>query len=188
MPLATVDVPEQYEPLFVQAERVVSSYFAGRSQDPARGTIEIGGERYILLRAASLTTEFFTMTRQLFEAGRELDADEFSRNILFDLAHAIGKSDAGSFHRKMKLNDPVERLSAGPVHFAYTGWASVKILPESHPSPDTDFYLIYDHPNSFEAEAWLRSGRSTGFPVCVMNSGYSSGWCESSFGLPLVSV
>jgi predicted hydrocarbon binding protein len=27
----------------------------------------------------------------------------------------------------------------------------------------------------------------TGFPVCFMNSGYSSGWCEQSFGIPLVA-
>ena len=25
-------------------------------------------------------------------------------------------------------------------------------------------------------------------PVCVMNAGYSSGWCEASFGIPLVTV
>ena len=26
------------------------------------------------------------------------------------------------------------------------------------------------------------------FPVCVMNAGYSSGWCEESFGVSLVTA
>ncbi|MCP3898678.1 MAG: hypothetical protein GY707_02965, partial [Desulfobacteraceae bacterium] len=82
----------------------------------------------------------------------------------------------------------IEKLAAGPIHFAYTGWASVKIHPMSSPTPDENFYLIYDHLHSFEAEAWLEKDEKTDFPVCVMNSGYSSGWCEESFGVPLVAV
>ena len=188
MALKTVDVPKGFESIFAQAEEVVSSYFAGLSRDPSQASIEIGGERYILVRAASLSIEFFALVRRLFGTGREDDADEFARNILFDLAHAIGKSDAESFHAKMDLKDPVARLSAGPIHFAHSGWASVKIFPESRPSPDNDYFLTYDHPHSFEADAWLRSGQTSAAPVCIMNAGYSSGWCEASFGIPLVAV
>ncbi len=188
MALKTVDVPKDLEHIFAQAERVVSSYFAGLSRDPSRAAIEVGGERYILVRAASLSIEFFALVRRLFGAGQEAEADEFARNILFDLAHAIGKSDAESFHEKMDLKDPIARLSAGPIHFAHSGWASVKISPESRPSPDKDYFLTYDHPHSFEADAWLRSGQESVAPVCVMNAGYSSGWCEASFGLSLVAV
>jgi len=188
MALKTVDVPKGFESIFAQAEKVVSSYFAGLSHDPSRAAIEVGGERYILVRAASLSIEFFALVRRLFGAGRETDADEFSRNILFDLAHAIGKSDAENFHAKMNLKDPVARLSAGPIHFAHSGWASVKIFPESRPSPDNDYFLTYDHPHSFEADAWLRSGQTSVAPACIMNAGYSSGWCEASFGVSLVAV
>lgn len=188
MALKTVDVPKDLEHVFAQAESVVSSYFAGFSRDPSRAAIEVGGERYILVRAASLSIEFFALVRRLFGSGQEADADEFARNILFDLSHAIGKSDAESFHEKMELNDPIARLSAGPVHFAHSGWASVKISTESRPSPDKDCFLTYDHPHSFEADAWLRSGEHSAAPVCVMNAGYSSGWCEASFGIPLVAV
>ena len=188
MALKTVDVPKGFEGIFAQAEEVVSGYFAGLSRDPSQAAIEIGGERYILVRAASLSIEFFALVRRLFGAGRETDADEYARNILFDLAHAIGKSDAENFHAKMDLKDPVARLSAGPIHFAHSGWASVKIFPESRPSPDNDYFLTYDHPHSFEADAWLRSGQTSAAPVCIMNAGYSSGWCEASFGIPLVAV
>ena len=44
----------------------------------------------------------------------------------------------------MKLKDPISKLSAGPIHFAYTGWAFVDILPESKASPDDNFYLKDD--------------------------------------------
>jgi PAS domain S-box-containing protein len=88
----------------------------------------------------------------------------------------------------MNLTDPIAKLAAGPVHFAYTGWAFVDILPESKPSADENFYLIYHHPYSFEADSWLRAKEISDTPVCIMNAGYSSGWCEESFGLPLTAV
>jgi PAS domain S-box-containing protein len=188
MTLTTVKVPQEMEPLFAQAEAVVSDYFARIKHNPAQGTIEIGGERYVLVRGAALSIEFFTLARNLFGPGHEAQADEFSRNILFDLAHAIGKSDAENFHARLNLTDPIAKLSAGPVHFAHSGWAFVDIFPESHPTPDRDFSIIYDHPYSFEADAWLKYGGQSEAPVCVMNAGYASGWCEASFGIPLVAV
>jgi signal transduction histidine kinase/CheY-like chemotaxis protein len=175
------------EAAFAHAEEIVSRFFAGWRAEPERGAIEIFGERYVLVRAASLSVEFFALVRELYGAGREGDADRFSRNLLFDLAHAIGKSDAQNFHAKMQLDDPISRLSAGPVHFAHTGWASVEIHPESVTTPDERFCLIYDHPSSFESDAWERAGERREFPVCIMNAGYSSGWCEESFGVELVA-
>jgi signal transduction histidine kinase/CheY-like chemotaxis protein/predicted hydrocarbon binding protein len=174
--------------VFEAAEHVVSRYFAERGDSPERGTIEVHGERYVLVRAAALSVEFFSLVRSLYGDGRTGDADELSRNLLFDLAHAIGKADAHNFHTKMHLSDPIERLSAGPVHFAHAGWASVDISPESRPSPDENFYLLYDHPYSFEASAWMEEGSRAEFPVCVMNAGYSSGWCEESFGVTLLAT
>ncbi len=187
MALKTVKVPQQFEEIFAKAEETVSGYFATRRDDPSKGTIEIVGERYILVRAASLSVEFFALVTRLFGEDRQGEADEFARNILFDLAHFIGKSDARHIQSMAKLETPIDRLAAGPVHFSHTGWAFVDILPESNPSPDEDYCLVYDHPYSFEADAWIRSGKQADCPVCVMNSGYSSGWCEESFGLDLVA-
>ncbi len=185
--LRTVRVPAEFEAVFAKAEETVSRFFGSRHDDPAHGTIEIFGERYILVRAASLSVEFFGLVGQLFGEGHETEADRFARNILFDLAHALGRSDARNFHRKMNLVDPIAKLSAGPVHFSHAGWAFVDIFPQSNPVPTDDFYLIFDHPYSFESDAWLRAGRSRDFPVCIMNAGWSSGWCEESFGIELVS-
>ena len=185
--LKTVRVPPQYSEAFARAEDIVSAYFRARHDAPEHGTIEVFGQRYVLVRAASLSVEFFSLVRELYGADREAEADLFSRNLLYDLAHAIGKSDARELHAQMGLVDPIARLSAGPVHFAHAGWASVDILPESVPSADDDYFVVYDHPYAFESDAWMRAGQPTEFPVCVMNAAYSSGWCAQSFGLELVS-
>jgi PAS domain S-box-containing protein len=184
----TVKVSKEMEPLFAKAEAVVSEYFRQRKDAPSQGTIEVFGQRYVLVRGAALSVEFFCLVRELFGKGREAEAEDFARNMLFDLAHAVGKSDARNFHAKMNLSDPIERLSAGPIHFSHTGWAFVDISPESRPSPDENYFLLYDHPQSFEADTWIQSGLKPDFPVCIMNAGYSSGWCEESFGVRLVAT
>jgi two-component system, cell cycle sensor histidine kinase and response regulator CckA len=186
--LDTVSVPEQFQPIFSKAQEYVEQYFSQRVEDPRHSSILISGERYILVRAASMSVEFFDLVTSLYQDKGQGEARKVASNLLFDVAHAIGKADAHSFHEKMGVTDPIERLSVGPIHFSFSGWAFVKIFPESRPSPDQDFYLIYDHPFSFESDAWRRHGRKAEQPVCVMNAGYSSGWCEESFGLPLVAV
>jgi signal transduction histidine kinase/predicted hydrocarbon binding protein len=186
--LDTVSVPEAFAPVFLKAQEYVSRYFASKIEAPHQSTISIAGERYILVRAASMSVEFVELVKSLYQDRGEEEARRVANNLLYDLAHAIGKADAKSFHAQMGVTDPIEKLSAGPVHFAYSGWAFVSILPESLPSPDENYYLIYDHPFSFEADAWLRQGKATQAPVCIMNAGYSSGWCAESFGLPLVAA
>ena len=185
--LTTVTVPEPLVPIFLQAQDYVSRYFEGRRFDPTQGTIEIFGQRYILVRAGAMSVEFFDLILRLYEDQGEDEAVAVARSLLFDIAHAIGAADARSFHTKMDLEDPIAKLSAGPIHFAYTGWAFVDVSAESRPSPDESYYLLYDHPYSFESDAWVRAGKRGTFPVCVMNAGYSSGWCEESFGVTLVA-
>jgi signal transduction histidine kinase/CheY-like chemotaxis protein len=188
MALKTVRVSPEQEPMFARAEEIVSRYFRDQRSDPEHGTIEIHGERYVLVRAAALSVEFFTLVEELYGPGREPEADEFARNILFDLAHAVGKSDARSFCARTGIASPIERLAAGPVHFSHAGWAFVELRPGSTPVVGDDYYLIYDHPYSFESDAWIRAGKRRQNPVCIMNAGYSSGWCEESFGMSLVAA
>ena len=186
--LTTVKVPPPFEAPFLRAQRYVERYFAERVEQPDTATIAIAGERYVLMRAASLSVEFVEMVMKLYQDKGESEARKVADNLLFDLAHAIGKADAKSFQQKMAVSDPIDNLSAGPIHFAFSGWAFVSISPESRPSPDEDYFLLYDHPYSFESHSWLEKGKRSTTPVCIMNAGYSSGWCEESFGLPLVAV
>ena len=184
----TVKVPSVFKPIFNKAEKIVGNYFKDLKFEPSKGSIEINDERYVLVRASALSHEFLNSIKNLYKDRGEEEALTIGKNILFDMAHVIGIEDAINFHEKMKLKDPISKLSAGPVHFAYTGWAFVDILPESKPSPDENFFLKYNHPFSFEADSWIKRNKKSTTPVCIMNSGYSSGWCEASFGIPLTSV
>jgi signal transduction histidine kinase/CheY-like chemotaxis protein/predicted hydrocarbon binding protein len=186
--LNTVSVPEPFRAIFTKAQEYVQEYFAHRIEDPKQSSILISGERYILVRAASMSVEFFDLVTSLYQDKGGDEARSVANNLLFDIAKAIGKADAKSFHAKMGVTNPIERLSAGPIHFSFSGWAFVKISPESSLSPDSNFFLIYEHPFSFESDAWIKQGRRTDAPVCIMNAGYSSGWCEESFGISLVAA
>lgn len=184
----TVKVPKAIRPIFAKAEVLVGNYFRSLKFSPSKGSIEINKERYVLVRASALSHEFLNTIRHLYKDRGEEEAMNIGKNILFDVAHVLGMEDARNFHKKMKLKDPISKLSAGPVHFAYAGWAFVDILPESRPSPDENCFLKYNHPYSFEADSWVRARKKSKTPVCIMNSGYSSGWCEESFGIQLTAV
>ncbi len=184
----TVNVPYAFKPIFDEAEKTVGAYFKRLNVDPGRGTIEISGQRYVLVRASALSHDFLQTFKEFYSDRGEQEAFLIGKNFLFDIAHLIGMDDAKSFHQKMRLKDPIAKLSAGPIHFAYSGWAFVDILPESNPSPDENFFLKYNHPYSFEADSWIESEIKSDFPVCIMSCGYSSGWCEESFGIPLTAV
>lgn len=190
-PLATeraTNVPANLAPIFDQAQQTVADYFRHLKMDPSKGTIEINDQRYVLVRAAAFSKGFMETIQHLYADKGAAGAFAIGRNFLFDYAHVIGIEDARNFHARMHLSDPIQRMSAGPVHFAFSGWAFVDILPESSPTPDNNFCLHYRHPYSFEADSWVRDGKRAEEPVCIMNAGYSSGWCEESFGMPLTAV
>lgn len=188
MTLETVRVPAPMIPLFEQAEHYVKKYFASYKSDPHSGTITIGGERYILMRAKSLRVDFIKNFSEAMGISGEM-AEDAADNLLYLLAQSIGREDAKHFASTQGVTDPVAKLAAGPIHFSYSGWAFVDIFPESKPSPDENFFLVYDHPYSFEAESYIQAkGATAKRPVCVMNAGYSSGWCSESFGVNVDAV
>jgi len=184
----TVLVPEALAAQFTAAQAKVQDYFQQVQADPSKGELRIGGQRYLLVRASSLSIDFLDAILHLYADRGDEEALTIGKSLLFDVAHSLGISDARNFHQQMNLTRPIEKLSAGPVHFAYSGWALVDIKPESNPVPGEDCFLIYDHPYSFEAAAWLQAGRPARSPRCIMNAGYSSGWSEESFGIELTAV
>lgn len=184
----TVIVPDSVSDDFLKIEKQVAEYFETMERDPDSGEIVVEGERYVLMRSASLSSEFIEFIKERYNDHSEKEAVSIGNNFLYDNAKVIGKKDAIAFHKKLKLKSPVEKLSAGPIHFAFTGWAKVEILPESRPVADENYFLRYQHHNSFEAQSWIKSGKKSSTPVCTMNCGYSAGWCEESFGLSLTTV
>lgn len=186
--LSTVHAYSEVDAVVRDAEKTVGDYFSTLNVEPSKARIDIAGQRYILMRASSLSVDFFNTILKLYEDHGEKEAFRIGQSFLFDISHVIGLEDAANFHKKMKLNGFLEKLAAGPVHFAYSGWAYVEILNDSNPIPGEDFFLHYNHPYSFEADSWLKAGKKSEKPVCIMNAGYSSGWCESSAEQALTSV
>lgn len=173
-----VRCPEPFEPLFVAAEDTMAEFFSDLERRPEKGEISISGVRYLLVRAASMSIRF----REELSAIYGLRT---ANQIIYNFGRACGVQDAKMFHERLGLTDPTAKLAAGPVHFAHVGWAFVDIFPESAPSPDENYFLIYDHPYSFEAASYIEAEIEVEQPVCYMNAGYSSGWCEISFGVEL---
>jgi hypothetical protein len=176
----TVKVPEKLEPVFEVADKYVGELFKEFVHEPQKGSIHIGGERYLLVRGESL---FIALFEQLEDFLGESQAQEF----LYNMARIIGTSDSKAFAANRGVVDPIERLSTGPVHFAYSGWAFVDIYSSSRPRPDESFFLQYQHPNTFESEIYSRKGTKSGHPVCFFSAGYSAGWCSEAFSVALHS-
>lgn len=184
----TVMVPEHVEDIFASVERKVADYFTDFHYDPECGELTVFGERYVLFRSASVSHEFIEFVKERYASYPPHEALSIGNNFLYDNAKVIGKKDAIAFHKRLNLKEPIEKLAAGPVHFAFTGWANVEIFPDSRPVSDETFLLKFQHHNSFEAQSWMKAGTKSDIPVCTMNCGYSAGWCEESFGMSLTTV
>ncbi len=183
--MKNVKVPDMFAPIFEEAEQYVANYFKDLKLDPTYGIIDIRGERYILVRAEAMSYQFLDFMKSMYPSMDDTTAFQASSRILYDMAKSFGSSDADRFHKMTAVQNPIQKLSTGPIHFAYTGWAFVDIHPESVPSADENYYLLYDHPYSFEADSWIKAHRKTEFCTCFMNAGYSAGWCQKSFGISL---
>lgn len=169
--------PERLEGVFREAESLMVPLYDRREWDPKRGSILMDGERFVTYRAASVAVALKTQLDQVLGSG--------SGTVIYQLGKACGSADARFHFQRLGVTDPMLRLALGPVSFALGGFAVVRILPESAPSASEDYLLVYDHPNSYEAEAYLASGITSRTPVDFMNAGYSAGWCSEAFGVKL---
>jgi predicted hydrocarbon binding protein len=172
--LKSVRVPEAFLPPFVQAEKYVEELFGSLERRPDQGALRIGGQRYVLMRCESLYLSWFDALAETF-------GEEMARDFVYNTAREIGRSDSADFVRRLAVDDGVERLSCGPVHFAHAGWASVDILEDSRPAKDSSYYLHYTHPNTFESEVLKARGKQVEHCACLFSAGYSAGWCSEAF-------
>jgi predicted hydrocarbon binding protein len=166
------------QPLFEQAETYVSQLFSTLVRRPEKGTVHVGDERYVIMRADSLFLAWFTALEQTFGA-------EIAREFIYNTAREIGRADSVAFAKKLGLTDPVAKLSCGPVHFAHAGWAFVDILDDSAPAPNEEYFIHYYHPNTFESEVLRARGAKPDKCACMFSAGYSAGWCSEAFGVEL---
>jgi son of sevenless-like protein len=176
--LKAAGVPSELVPAFESAEEKIKGFFSDVTQIPEQGRIQVNGTRFMWAQARGLALAFRNSVAEIF-------GEKGSDQILYRFGQSLGRTEAQAFHERFGLVDFMDRLAAGPVYFAYSGWAFVDILPSSAPRPDEDYLLTYHHPGSFEAEAFLADGITASHPVCHINAGYSSGWCSESFNIPL---
>jgi hypothetical protein len=172
--LKSVRVPEGFVPPFERAEGFVEGLFARMVRRPDQGTIHVGEDRYVLVRAEGLYLSWFDSLATTF-------GDEAAMEFIYNTAREIGRSDSAAFSARLGLTDGLDRLSSGPIHFAHAGWAFVDILADSRPSVDDEYFLHYYHPNTFESEVVTKRNRKLQRCGCFFSAGYSAGWCSDAF-------
>ena len=172
-----VDCTDELAPLFSRAEDIIPPLFWDVKRQPEKGSINVSGERYALLRVHSLAVALHEQLTSVLGPGADV--------AIYQTGKAIGSSDALYYLSKTKSEECSLRFAAGPVTFAYQGFAKVRILEDSSVTPDEDFLLVFDHENAFEAEALMKKGVEVDGPVDFFNAGYSAGWCSEACGLKL---
>ena len=95
--LETVEVPNEIKGQFKEAEKKVAKHFELLEWDPSTGRILIGGERYILIRAAAMRLGFPEAIASMLDLEGGLNSP-YVVKLVYQLAKALGRSDAKKFH------------------------------------------------------------------------------------------
>ena len=176
--MRAAEVPPEMLAVFERARETVQGYFADLATVPARGRVEVSKDRFILARTDSLS-------RVLRSVLADIYGERGSDQLLYSFGRAVGRREAQSFFERFQLTEPMERFGFGPTYFSFSGWAFVNLLYPSHPVASEEFLLVFSIQNSFEAEGYVASRQMTDKPICHINAGYLTGWCEESFSIPL---
>ena len=176
--MRAAEVPPEMLEVFEKAKGPVHDYFASVKSNPSIGRIDIKGDRFILARTDSLSKVLRQVLTNIY-------GDRGSDQLLYSFGRAVGRSEARSFFERFNLEDPMERFGYGPTYFSYSGWAFVNLLYPSNAVPDESFVLVFTNLKSFEAEGYRFANERTEKPICHINGGYLTGWCEESFEIPL---
>jgi predicted hydrocarbon binding protein len=176
--LQAAEVPPELQAVFDRAKAMVGQFFKEASSRPEVGRIEVGGDRYMMARSDSFSHVLRGVLAEIY-------GEKGSDQILYNFGKAIGQQEAGQFHKRFQLTDPLEKFGVGPTYFSYSGWAFISLLAPSKPEASEDFLLVFTNQGSFEAEAFQKAGEKVDAPVCHISAGYLAGWCQESFGIPL---
>eukprot|EP00005_Dracoamoeba_jomungandri_P013995 CAMPEP_0174274430 /NCGR_PEP_ID=MMETSP0439-20130205/57935_1 /TAXON_ID=0 /ORGANISM="Stereomyxa ramosa, Strain Chinc5" /LENGTH=825 /DNA_ID=CAMNT_0015366185 /DNA_START=230 /DNA_END=2707 /DNA_ORIENTATION=- len=168
----TVSVPVDLVPTFFRAEVVVQQFFSFAHQAHKKGTWDIFDERYVLLRASAIATNFIkTVQKTLKYEGTKVE--EATAKMLHDFGVVIGKGDAYNFAQKMLLQGRIDPIASCASILAFSGWARMKVLQCRNSEFGTDKYVaIFDLQHSFEVE---RSSKTR----CAFTEGFIRGWVNA---------
>eukprot|EP01114_Cavostelium_apophysatum_P016077 TRINITY_DN4514_c0_g1_i1.p1 TRINITY_DN4514_c0_g1~~TRINITY_DN4514_c0_g1_i1.p1 ORF type:complete len:1126 (-),score=268.47 TRINITY_DN4514_c0_g1_i1:44-3421(-) len=214
----SIKVPRVVSQAFYEVERILDREFSQCCKQEEKGTIEIFGERYLLIRGNSLAKDFTGRMKEnmltdplvpkISTPGAQYDfveakSAEFSGKVTFDIGYCIGKNDSEFFRNRMAGKSQMEIMAAGCIYLTYSGWASMEIRSNSSFDPN-EFFMHFKLSQSFEASSWLgnaahhRKGSSeaerfystpfVSYCVCKLIGGYMSGFATGVFGRTLVAV
>ena len=172
-----VDCPDGFANLLEKVEDMITPLFWDFKRNPKSGCIDISSERYVMYRSESMAIAVQQQLSSVLGAGAGV--------AIYQIGKAIGTADAVYYFAKTNIQDTKQKIAIEPVVFAFSGFANVRILPESRLIPNDDFLLVYEHPNSFAAEAHIKANITVETPVDFLNAGYSAGWCSEASGLKL---
>jgi len=158
-------VPYKYHSELSQAQLNVSKYFHQCNYAANSGIFQVGDKRYVLVRAASISSELKSTGKM---------EDEIMAGMLYDLGYHCGKHEAQKFKSE---NFTTVNVLESFVFLTFAGWSfsSVKNL---NIKLDETFSLQFENHTNFEA------ARSKDGP-CAINAGFYAGWCSTVTGLPL---
>ncbi len=176
--MRAAEVPPELSSVFEKANESVKSYFGNLKTIPARGRVEVDKDRFILLRTDSLSVVLRNVLSEIY-------GDRGSDQLLYAFGKAVGSTEARKFFARFGLKDPLEKFGFGPTYFSFSGLAYVNLLSPTNPVADETFLLVFANQKSFESEGFRSEGETAQKPICHINAGYLTGWCEESFGIPL---
>ncbi len=175
----TVEAPPEMHALMEMIEAKYDELFKTKLVfKPEESRIRLVGDEvmFIGLRAIGMDLKD-ELDSVLGEQGRNL--------LIYRLGQSFGWSEAEKLLPMLGFEELPARIAAGPIWAAYSGVVRVRLLPGCVLSLDDNYFLIYEHPNNFEAVLWKRDGRTSSDPICFFNAGYSSGWCSVASGVEL---
>jgi son of sevenless-like protein len=176
--LTNAPLPPILRPAFTFADTLVSRRFQDLGMHPERGTVVLGGERYVLLRSESLYLSWFDALAQVL--GEKATVD-----LLYNAAREMGRSDAKAFIDTYRPVNEIAKLASGLVHMAHAGLASVEVLADTVPKQDDSFFFHYTCPSTFETEVLRDHGRRSIRCACFYSAGYAAGWCTEALNMHL---
>ena len=176
--MRAAEVPPEMLDVFERSKDTVKKYFDSLATIPARGRVEVDKDRFILARTDSLSMVLRNVLSEIYGA-------HGSDQLLYSFGKAVGRTEARKFFTRFGLTDPMEKFGFGPTYFSFSGWAFINLLHPSKPVPNDNFLLVFSNQHSFEAEGYMSEDARSDKPICHINAGYLTGWCEASFEIPL---
>lgn len=163
-----------------RASAGVAAYQATFVREPGGARIQVAGVPHALVPTS-------VVARDLPLALARRDGPEAVAVVLYELGALIGSTHATRYFddRGIGADHRLDRVVAGPAHFAWSGYGDADLLLlDAH--WDDRIAILWESTSSISAEESSRAGRRV--RGCHMQAGYGAGWCSAATGLDLRAV